>query len=119
MRVLDDGNICFSRTLYKEGGILRFYRGIGPALFQGPLSRFGDTAANAGVLAYLAPHDLPVAVKTGAASTTAGLWRIMIMPIDTLKTTMQVRKIIKDTEVLCPRSVCTFKRSLTGTIRWL
>ena len=27
-------------NLYKDGGIRRFYRGIGPALFQGPLSRF-------------------------------------------------------------------------------
>lgn len=41
------------RHLYNDGGrglggIRRFYQGIGPALFQGPLSRFGDTAANAG-----------------------------------------------------------------------
>lgn len=36
------------RHLYKEGGVVRFYRGLGPALLQGPLSRFGDTAANAG-----------------------------------------------------------------------
>lgn len=36
------------RTLYKEGGIPRFYRGLLPALVQGPLSRFGDTAANTG-----------------------------------------------------------------------
>lgn len=27
---------------------MRFYRGLAPALLQGPLSRFGDTAANAG-----------------------------------------------------------------------
>ena len=33
------------------GGIRRFYRGVGPALFQGPLSRFGDTASNAGMIA--------------------------------------------------------------------
>ena len=57
---------------------------------QGPLSRFGDTAANAGVLALLHNYDLPVAVKTGAASLTAGLWRICIMPIDAVKTTLQV-----------------------------
>lgn len=36
------------RHLYREGGVVRFYRGLGPALLQGPLSRFGDTAANAG-----------------------------------------------------------------------
>ena len=54
------------------------------------MSRFGDTAANAGILAYLAPYDLPVAAKTGAASVTAGCWRMVIMPIDALKTTLQV-----------------------------
>merc|ERR1719163_2117278 len=39
------------KTLYAEGGIPRFYRGLLPALFQGPLSRFGDTAANTGIIA--------------------------------------------------------------------
>jgi hypothetical protein len=34
------------RQLYTEGGIPRFYRGIAPALVQGPLSRFGDTFSN-------------------------------------------------------------------------
>ena len=58
---------------------------------KGPISRFGDTAANAGVLALLAPYDLPVALKTGAASAAAGGWRIFIMPIDALKTTLQVK----------------------------
>jgi hypothetical protein len=43
------------KTLYKEGGIPRFYRGLLPALLQGPLSRFGDTAANAGRLGGAAP----------------------------------------------------------------
>jgi len=78
------------RKLYGEGGVRRFYRGITPALFQGPLSRFGDTAANAGLLALLHDYDLPIAVKTGTASLTAGLWRICIMPIDAVKTTLQV-----------------------------
>ena len=44
------------KHLYAEGGgglsgVRRFYRGVGPALIQGPLSRFGDTAANAGMMA--------------------------------------------------------------------
>lgn len=71
------------RTLYADGGIRRFYRGIGPALFQGPLSRFGDTAANSGVLALLDSYDstktLPVGVKTAAASGCAAAWRILLM----------------------------------------
>jgi hypothetical protein len=78
------------RNLYADGGVRRFYRGVGPALVQAPLSRFGDTATNAAVIEYLEPYDLPVAVKTGCASVAAAMWRLSLMPIDTLKTTMQV-----------------------------
>jgi len=82
------------RTLYADGGIPRFYRGLLPALFQGPLSRFGDTAANTGVIAAFEANEslsnLPVLVKTVAASVGAALFRIFLMPVDTLKTTMQV-----------------------------
>ncbi len=64
------------------------------APLQGPLSRFGDTAANAGVLALLESYEqtatLPVGVKTLAASAAAGAFRICLMPIDALKTIMQV-----------------------------
>lgn len=71
------------RTLYADGGVRRFYRGIGPALFQGPLSRFGDTAANSGILTLLDSFDntknLPVGVKTAAASGSAAAWRIFLM----------------------------------------
>merc|ERR1719424_27067 len=77
-------------ALYAEGGIARFYRGISFALFQTPLSRFGDTAANSGVLALLATSDLPVGLRTAAASGAASLWRIGLTPIDTMKTSLQV-----------------------------
>jgi hypothetical protein len=56
------------------------------------LSRFGDTAANTGTLALLdnleVTQDLPVAFKTVAASVAAAGFRIVLMPIDTIKTTM-------------------------------
>jgi len=79
------------QALWKAGGVRRFYRGYGPALLQGPMSRFGDTAANVGILALLeSKPDLPIFVKTGIASVTAGTWRIFIMPLDTIKTTLQV-----------------------------
>jgi len=82
------------KTLYNQGGISRFYKGLTPALFQGPLSRFGDTAANVGVLHYLNSSDhtknLPISVKTAFSSLTAAIWRIAIMPIDTTKTMLQV-----------------------------
>ena len=80
------------KTLYADGGIPRFYRGLIPALLQGPLSRFGDTAANTGTLALLdsfeSTESLPVAGKTIMASVAAALFRIALMPIDTVKTTM-------------------------------
>jgi hypothetical protein len=82
------------KALYADGGIPRFYKGLIPALMQGPLSRFGDTAANTGTVALLdnmdATKNLPVAAKTVAASASAATFRIFLMPIDTLKTSMQV-----------------------------
>ena len=82
------------KTLYSAGGVRRFYRGFAPALLQGPLSRFGDTAANTGVLAFLDSNEttagLNVGLKTVLCSVTAGAWRILLMPIDTTKTIMQV-----------------------------
>ena len=77
-------------TLYKEGGVGRLYQGFPFAVVQGPLSRFGDTAANAFVLALLEGVDMDLALKTVLCSVAAGLWRIVIMPIDTVKTTIQV-----------------------------
>ena len=92
------------KYLYNNGGILRFYKGVIPALFQAPLSRFGDTAANVGMMTYLDSNpdtkNLPIPVKTFAGSCLAGIWRINLMPIDTFKTMKQVhgdnaKKILK------------------------
>ena len=75
--------------MYADGGVPRFYRGVLPALVQGPLSRFGDTAANTGVLTLLdnleATRHLNVGFKTVAASASAALFRIFLMPVDTVK----------------------------------
>ena len=72
----------------------RFYRGVGPALLQAPLSRFGDTAANAGMLSLLEEYEVtrtaPVMFKTAAASVAAASFRVLLMPIDTFKTILQV-----------------------------
>ena len=82
------------KTLYSDGGIPRFYRGLLPALIQGPLSRFGDTAANSGIMYYLNQNpntkDLNIGTKSFFCSTGAALWRVVIMPIDSIKTNMQV-----------------------------
>lgn len=82
-----------------KGGVRRLYRGLPFALMQTPLSRFGDTAANSGVMLLLADPSflggaaagLPVAVRTAIASGTAAVWRMGLTPIDTLKSTLQVR----------------------------
>jgi Mitochondrial carrier protein len=89
------GNLTSSlSTLWNEGGISRLYQGLPFALLQGPLTRFGDTAANVGILVLLdsldATRDLPLPLKTAAGSAAAGLWRIVLMPIDASKTAMQV-----------------------------
>lgn len=34
----------------------RYYNGLLPALIQGPIARFGDTAANVGILALLSSN---------------------------------------------------------------
>lgn len=78
--------------LYKEGGITRFYQGLPFALLQGPLSRFGDTAANSLALALmqsLSP-DMSILGSTGVGSILAGTWRIFLTPIETFKTCLQV-----------------------------
>lgn len=73
------------KTLYADGGIPRFYRGVLPALIQGPMSRFGDTAANTGMLTLMnsldATKDLNVAYKTVTASMAAAVFRIFLMPV--------------------------------------
>ena len=82
-----------ARTLYADGGYPRYYQGLTAALIQGPLSRFGDTAANAGILALLSSNTymrkLPTLVKTIFASLAAACFRMILTPVDTIKTTMQ------------------------------
>lgn len=81
------------KTLYADGGYSRYYQGLPAALIQGPVARFGDTAANAGILALLASNTftkkLPSWIKTIFASLCAAAFRIVLTPIDTVKTTLQ------------------------------
>ncbi|KAF9221193.1 mitochondrial carrier [Gyrodon lividus] len=83
------------KTLYADGGWTRYYQGLAAALIQGPVSRFGDTAANVGILALLQSNiymkNLPVLVKTVFASVAAACFRIILTPVDTVKTTMQTQ----------------------------
>ena len=70
------------RALYRQGGVRRFYQGVVPALLQAPLSRFGDTAANTGVMALLNAHEstytLPTGVKTLVSAAAATCWRVCL-----------------------------------------
>jgi Mitochondrial carrier protein len=82
-----------TQILFADGGFSRYYQGLSAALIQGPVSRFGDTAANAGILALLQSNlymkDLPTLVKTVFASLAAAAFRMILTPVDTVKTTMQ------------------------------
>lgn len=81
-------------TLYKEGGIPRFYKGLSFALVQAPLARFVSTAANDGVESLMASLDMTKAWGPGrttiVASFIVGFYRMLLMPIDTCKTVLQV-----------------------------
>jgi len=98
------GLVDTTKKLWAEGGVPRFYRGLAPALFQAPVSRFGDTAANDGALAALEHTELPTAAKTMCASAAAAGFRVVLMPIDAWKTTKQVegkdglKKLIEKTK---------------------
>eukprot|EP00501_MAST-03F_sp_TOSAG23-6_P001990 GSMAST32.ASY1.ANO1.2075.1 assembled CDS len=85
------------RALYNAGGIRRFYKGMGFALILGPLGRFGDTAANTGVLytldSFEPTRNIPNTAKSVVAAAAAAGWRILLMPLDACKTVMQVEGI--------------------------
>ncbi|KAI6131758.1 mitochondrial carrier [Pisolithus croceorrhizus] len=83
------------KILNADGGFSRFYQGLTAALIQGPVSRFGDTAANVGILALLQGNvymrNLPALVKTVFASVAAACFRMILTPVDTVKTTLQTQ----------------------------
>ncbi|CAM9829981.1 unnamed protein product [Discosporangium mesarthrocarpum] len=84
-------------SLWREGGIVRFYRGLVPSLAVVPFCRFGDTLFNSlalhslqGVRLGNAQVQVPVEVSTLIGSLGAGAFRAVILPLDTLKVLMQV-----------------------------
>jgi len=82
------------QKLYSVGGLRRFYSGLAPAMLLGPLSRFGDTGSNAVVMSLLDSQpftrDIPIIAKTMAGSFVAASWRVVVVPLDLVKTTRQV-----------------------------
>jgi len=83
--------------LMSDGGVFRFYRGLSFALVQAPLSRFVSTAANDSVNLFLG--GLEQTQKWGPGRTTiiaalfVGIWRMILMPIDTCKTVLQIDSV--------------------------
>jgi hypothetical protein len=80
--------------LWRQGGVRRFYRGVGFALFEGPFSRFTSTATNMASFEILnnfeGTKDMSIATKTAFASTASGILRLAYFPIDTCKCILQV-----------------------------
>lgn len=80
--------------LWRQGGVRRFYRGFGFALFEGPLSRFTSTATNMAAFEIMDSFDATrgtsIAVKTLCASTASGILRLAYFPVDTCKCILQV-----------------------------
>lgn len=85
------------QRLYSQGGIPRFYRGLSFALIQAPLARFVSTASNDGVETLLSSfpstQNWGPGRSTVIASIVVGVWRILLMPIDTCKTVLQVDSV--------------------------
>jgi hypothetical protein len=82
------------QQLYQQGGIARFYKGITFALIIGPLSKFGAIAANEWSKAMVASWGmLPGATElyaTVLGTVLTVFWRVLLMPIETCKTVLQV-----------------------------
>ena len=115
------------KTLYNQGGIRRLYRGYSFAIINAPLFRFGDTAANIGILEATKHLDLPLSIKTGIASIGAASWRVLFMPMDTLKLNYQVNgslNILKTNikqngiRTMFNGSVAAFSSTLIGHYPW-
>lgn len=98
------GQLCeSSRTRQMSRPGVERSRMITLTRLQAPISRFGDTAANAGIFALLSTLTWPVLVKTIAASLSSALFRMTLTPIDTLKTTQQTRGGVEGLKLLRKR----------------
>ena len=99
------------RHIYASGGgglpgLRRFYAGVSYGLLLAPVARFGDTASNAFVLSLFGSsehrheRDAPMIVKASAAGVLAGTFRGLIMPLDTIKTMVQVEGGVRGRQML-------------------
>jgi hypothetical protein len=81
-------------SLYSEGGLLRFYRGMPFALIQNPLTKFGAVAANEGsrvLVEQLTGSAAPSPLVTSVLGTLFSIgWKLILVPLETMKTVLQV-----------------------------
>lgn len=77
------------RTLYAQGGVLRFYSGLLPTVLHVTLCRFGDTTANVLALNHVPSESIPL--KTAVASVIAASWRAVLLPLETVRSNLQVK----------------------------
>jgi len=80
------------QNLWADGGLPRFYQGIGIALIQVPLARFGDTFVETTVIAIFGvPGKHVHGYFAGLIVASVGAcWRLFVAPLDTLKINAQV-----------------------------
>eukprot|EP01041_Mallomonas_annulata_P007799 gene7799-15958_t len=81
------------KILYSQGGIQRFYNGISYAIIQAPLAKFGSMASNEGAKycsKFIKDIKFRILFSTLLGSILASFWRMILMPIDTCKTVLQV-----------------------------
>lgn len=80
--------------LWREGGVPRFYQGFWFACVQAPLTRFGDVTANEGVRHLFEGSEalsaLPTSVRSLVVSSLAVTFRLLVHPLDSVKTNMQI-----------------------------
>lgn len=76
------------KFLYKQEGIKRFYRGFIPGLIQGPLIKSGDLYINSYIKNNL--HIDDIVIKTFFSSIIGSGYRCFFIPIDTVKTSLQI-----------------------------
>ena len=74
------------KYLFNSGGIRRFYNGYVPSLIMGTSCRFGDVIS----YKYLEKqNNLSQIQKSSLASLSSMIWRINLMPLDTLDNMLQ------------------------------
>lgn len=77
------------RTLYAQGGIPRFYNGLIPTVMHITLCRFGDVTMN-GVALDSVPSE-STTIRTAVGSVAAAAWRAAFLPLETVRSNLQVR----------------------------